>query len=375
MRKEPVQIIFGRRKLKNEPKAGIVEVRIYLGKKVYKYIPVCKLKKSEWRFYVGSIDYNFNIEKYTAILEEMKKNKEGMTIENFNSHCVEFPVELTNVEESRDFIKYILAHVKNEDISKATYRHKIHVIETLLVYGKILTYDDLTREKFLQFDLWLRETGRRTTSTVWDYHKRIRKYTRMLFCDGKISTDPYSLCKFRHGHSKQRVPLTEAELMILRNAKLKPSLERIRDLFVFAAYTGLSYVDVVSLDFKSVAQKHNEMYFIHDTRTKTDLYYHAPIFKPAMDVLEKYNYKLPVISNQKVNSGLHEIQKICMINKNITFHVARHSFATNALAKGCPIEIISKMLGHSDIRTTQIYSKIQTATVERLSIQLFNKFQ
>ena len=97
---------------------------------------------------------------------------------------------------------------------------------------------------------------------------------------------------------------------------------------------------------------------IHDTRTKTDTNYNITILPPAMEILEKYNYKLPVITNQQYNMRLKVLSSYACINKRITSHVGRHSFATWALSSGVPLPVVSKMLGHKKISTTEIYAKV-----------------
>ena len=106
-----------------------------------------------------------------------------------------------------------------------------------------------------------------------------------------------------------------------------------------------------------------DMYYIDGSRLKTGSNFFTPILPPAMEILEKYNYTLPKISNQKANDYLHIIESRLGINKPITFHVARHSFATLALTHDIPIEKVARMLGHKDIKTTQIYAKILKSTV------------
>jgi integrase len=156
-------------------------------------------------------------------------------------------------------------------------------------------------------------------------------------------------------------------LIALRRIRLDDKYDRVRDLFIFAAYTGLSYVDVENFDFDTMTEQIGDMYYINGVRTKTGTKYYTPILKPAMDVLRKYKFRLPIITNQKANEYLHVIESKLGIKKSLTFHLARHSFATLALAHDVPIENVAKMLGHTDIKTTQIYAKILHSTVERHS--------
>ena len=171
-------------------------------------------------------------------------------------------------------------------------------------------------------------------------------------------------------NSKERRPLSEIELKKIREAELPPKESRVRDLFIFAAYTGLAYCDVQGFNFKMMTELIGDLYYIDASRLKTGSNFFTPILPPAMEVLKRYNYKLPKISNQKANDYLHNIESRLCINKPITFHVARHSFATVALSHDIPIEKLARMLGHKDIKTTQLYAKILKDTVARHATNL-----
>ena len=119
-----------------------------------------------------------------------------------------------------------------------------------------------------------------------------------------------------------------------------------------------------------MTENEGKIFYIYVSLLKTGNQFFTPILKPAMEVLKKYHFSLPKISNQKANDYLHIIQAAMKLNKNLTFHVARHSFATLALAHDVPIENVARMLGHQNIRTTQIYAKVLKTTIERHAISL-----
>ena len=185
-----------------------------------------------------------------------------------------------------------------------------------------------------------------------------------------IPTDPYTQVKFSRGKSKERRPLLEEELTKMRKLKLDEKTGNVRDLFIFSAYTGLAFCDVMAFDFETMTEHEGKLFYIDGSRLKTGTQFFTPILKPAMEVLKKYHFSLPKISNQKANDYLHIIQAAMKLNKNLTFHVARHSFATLALAHDVPIENVARMLEHQNIRTTQIYAKVLKTTIERHAISL-----
>lgn len=161
------------------------------------------------------------------------------------------------------------------------------------------------------------------------------------------------------------------EITTIYNKKFASKrLEQVRDLFVFSCYTALSYIDVCELTQENIRTAFNGNLWIMTKRHKTNVASNIRLLDVPKAILEKYKDQLPngmilpIISNQKVNEYLKEIASICSINKSLTFHVARHSCATSVLiANGVPIETVSKILGHTNIRTTQIYARITDVKV------------
>lgn len=145
-------------------------------------------------------------------------------------------------------------------------------------------------------------------------------------------------------------------------------------------FTGLAYIDLKTLKASEISISFDGKPWIMKHRQKTDTPVNVPLLKVPLAILKKYEGQLPkgellpVLSNQKLNSYLKEIGDLCGINKNITFHLARHTFATTTtLAKGVPIETVSKMLGHTNIETTQIYARITNDKIRKDMQQLAGK--
>ena len=178
-------------------------------------------------------------------------------------------------------------------------------------------------------------------------------------------TDPFANYKIRL-EKVDRGYLSEDEIkIILKKKMVSERLENVRDLFIFSCFTGLAYVDVANLTQENIRKSFDGKLWIITKRQKTNTDVNVPLLDIPKMILKKYKGKLPngkvlpVISNQKLNAYLKEIADVCGIKKNLTFHLARHTFATTTtLAKGVPIETVSKMLGHTNIETTQIYARI-----------------
>ena len=370
MAKQEVVVIYDRKKVAAKRGKGKVEVRVYISRTERKYISLGDVAPDELENFVSSSKVLAIKKRCEQILAAMSVLDDKLSVEKFDSYYYETEDNpFAKSKGSVNFLLYMEQSIKQENIREGTRKHKICTLEAIRRFGQIKTTKDLTRENLVAFDQWLRD-GTRSDVAINNYHKNIRIYTKRLATENVINIDPYDLVKFKRGKCKEREPLSEAELKKLRTIKLEGKLDKVRDLFVFAAYTGLAYCDVQSFSFDTMTELQGTLYYIDGSRLKTGSKFFTPILKPAMEVLKKYDFKLPRISNQKANDYLHLIQAAMKLNKNLTFHIARHSFATLALAHDVPIENVARMLGHQNIRTTQIYAKVLKSTIERHAVNL-----
>ena len=204
-----------------------------------------------------------------------------------------------------------------------------------------------------------------THNTAMKFIQRFRTVVNFAKNTGLVTADPFGNYRVKFEQT-DRDYLTMEEITAIYNKKFASKrLEQVRDLFIFSCYTALSYIDVCELTKENIRTSFDGNLWIMTKRHKTNVASNVRLLEIPKAILEKYKDKLPngmilpIISNQKVNDYLKEIATICNINKNLTFHVARHSCATSVLiANGVPIETVSKILGHTNIRTTQIYARI-----------------
>lgn len=205
-------------------------------------------------------------------------------------------------------------------------------------------------------------------NTAMKHIKRLRRMVTLAYRMKWIERDPFVNFKMKIEKS-ERGFLTDFELLSIE--ELSSSIERlvvVKDLFVFSCYTGISYVDIVGLTEDNIVIGIDGNPWITSKRVKTGTSFKIPLLPKAANLIDKYkgNYRtaetsnlLPKLSNQKLNSYLKEIADLCGINKNLTFHMARHTFATTVtLSNGVPIETVSKLLGHTKLSTTQIYARV-----------------
>lgn len=203
---------------------------------------------------------------------------------------------------------------------------------------------------------------------IMKHIERLRKMINMAVMLDWLPKDPFASFK-KHFDKVERQCLTGKELTGLVNKQFSiERLRHVRDMFLFSCYTGLAYIDLAELTPSNIITGIDGGLWISTSRAKTDTVVRVPLLLQATALVEKYREDpraqnngtvFPVISNQRMNGYLKEIADICGITKTLTFHIARHTFATTVtLSNGVPIESVSKMLGHTSIRTTQIYAKV-----------------
>lgn len=177
----------------------------------------------------------------------------------------------------------------------------------------------------------------------------------------KLTTNPFS--KVSVGKKTKDVEkLDDDEVEVIREKSFVGRLECVKDLFLFQCYTALSYVDMANLT-QSDIKCEDGIYYIRKPRQKTKVVFFTVLTDEAMEILHKYDYKLPILSNQKYNSYLKEIGDICQIRKPLHSHLARHTCATRLLNSGIPIEIVAKVLGHTNTEQTRHYAKLLDKSV------------
>ncbi|HAE66503.1 site-specific integrase [Sphingobacterium multivorum] len=218
------------------------------------------------------------------------------------------------------------------------------------------------------YEFFLRATMDCSAVSAAKYIKHLRKIIKICIAHRWITDDPFAFYKIK-AKAKEKEFLTDAELRRIEEKLFKiPRLAHVRDIFVFCCYTGLSYADVKKLKWTDIAEGVDGKLWIFTNREKTETSSNIPLLPKALEIIERYrdyppcvskDMVLPVLSNQKMNSYLKEIADLCEITKELTFHKSRHTFATSVtLANSVPIETVSKMLGHTDIKTTQHYAKL-----------------
>lgn len=220
----------------------------------------------------------------------------------------------------------------------------------------------------MDYEFYLRSVRNCANNTAVKYIKNFSKIIKICIANDWISKNPFANYKSKI-RELERTYLSERDIQsLIEKSFSTPRLELVRDIFLFSCFTGLAYIDVKNLTTVNISRgiDGNEWIFTH--RQKTEAASKIPILPVTAMIIEKYadskeamiqGKLLPIFSNQKMNAYLKEVATLCGISKDLTFHMARHTFATTVtLTNGVPIETVSKMLGHKNLRTTQHYAKV-----------------
>ena len=242
-----------------------------------------------------------------------------------------------------------------------------------------LKLTELTYVVIREFDLYLRTEVGQNPNTATKTMKTFKTITLLGQKMGVLLHDPFMNHRF-HIEPVNRGFLTDEEILCIAHKQINiPRLELIRDIFIFSCFTGLAYIDVSNLTPDHIVTLGDKQW-IMTQRQKTSVETNVLLLDIPKAIIAKYGGKtyrngklFPMLTNQKTNSYLKEIADICSIKKNLTFHLARHTFATMSLSKGVPMESVSKMLGHTNIRTTQIYARITNKKIEHDMEELADK--
>ena len=227
--------------------------------------------------------------------------------------------------------------------------------------------DEVTKQFVEEFEFYLKTVRKCCHNTTTKYLANFKKIIRIALSNGWMKRDPFAQIRF-HLDAVEREFLEKQELKTLLNKNISvPRLAQIRDIFCFCCLTGLAFSDVKQLKSEHLVTDINGMIWIRKTRQKTKNMCNIPLLDEAQKILDRYKdhpycqtqgVLLPVCSNQKMNMYLKELADICGIRKNLSTHCFRHTYGTMLITAGVDLYTASKMMGHADVRPTQIYAKI-----------------
>ncbi len=332
----------------------------------------------------GKTDYAKSINMYLDTLQqkvfEAKRKLIELDIE-VTPHAIKDLMLGNNINKQKNMLIELFKR-HNEQIkalvgkeyAQGTYqifnRTLNHTIDFLNHYLKVSDIDinKLDYDFIKEFEFWFKSVRKCDHNTTMKYLSCFKKIIVHCVKSGKLLRDPFlGFSMARREVEKQA--LTESQLQAIARENFgPPRLRLVRDIFLFCCFTGLAYADVQKLKRSEIIEGSNNELWIITKRQKTNTTSRIPILPTAIEIIDRYKDNiqcqlkgtvLPVLTNQKMNSYLKEIADKCDVHFNLTFHIARHTFATTVtLSNGVPIETVAKMLGHRNLKTTQHYAKI-----------------
>ena len=247
---------------------------------------------------------------------------------------------------------------------------KNHFIKFLQKYYRVndVSIKSVDYHMIQQYNMYLKTEKGCSSNTATKFLQNLKRITCISMRSGWLMKDPFVGVNLSIKEvDRPYLTMEEIQTLIDFDSNIE-RLKRVRDIFIFSCYTGLAYIDVKKLKKAEVEGSDELGYWIRTRRQKTDARANIPLLAIPMDIINNYcrldllmpeDPILPVLSNQKVNAYLKELADLCGIHKELTFHVARHSFATSVtMTNGVPMETVSKMLGHKNMKSTQHYARI-----------------
>ena len=374
-----LRFVFDRKKVATKDKKGLVQIEVcserrrkWIGTGVKVFSDQWDDKKKVVRS-LQSVQLNLRLD---SMMENLLGYVNSLIRRKIPFDFESLDLYLKNSSEEKSYIEFLRKRIEERnDFSEGTRRHHRTLPGALEEFGKFRYFHDLTKSNITLFDEFLRGKGFKET-TLHNYHKINKVYINEAIRFGLMEDNPYKGMKISRGKPEKRKYLTPEEFQSLKDCDIPDEkICRVRDLFVFQCYTGLSYSDLCKFRFDTDVIEKDGKFVIADRRLKTNEDYFIVLLSPAVAILKKYDFRLPIISNQKYNDFIKVAASYDHIKKELTTHCARHTFAVFALNNGIPIEVVSKMLGHTDIKTTQIYAKILNSEVEKGFDLLENKIR
>lgn len=377
-------IIFDRKGKAGKTGDGMLEVRLTHERKSCYFSTGIKVKRNQWEYdrivrHPASEELNERLGIFVRrIMAEVNKYiKDARAIDLPAIRVAITGKAAADFETVTDWVK---EQTELLDVAEGTRKHYRTLHKRLMEFGQIVTWQDVNVQSIYSFDAWLhaircKPTAQEkasgatpallTDAAIHNYHKCFRYLLSRAMRIEKIPSNPYDALRgeFSHGEKENTEYLTEAEMQAFRDVKPSGSMEAVaKDLFIFQMFTGLSYSDMMAFDIKEYKKIDGKWRHTGD-RIKTGVPFVNQLLPPVVEILEKYNWHLPELSNQKYNLALKGLGTAAGIHTKLHSHLARHTFATYMLRNGVKIENLSKMLGHTNITRTQRYAKVLAESV------------
>ena len=375
-------IVFDHRKRTKAGDEGPLEVRVTVDRKPYYINTGIRVRACEWKQGIVqnrpnavALNKRLNI-IYKKIEDEVNRTiDEGKQIDVAE---IRRRAWVTTIDESStSFLDWVRDQIDKLDpkMASGTVSHYRTLLIRLREFDIIRRWNDLTVENIYAFDSWLhRQTKPQSDaqlkagvaheylsdSGIYNYHKCLKALLNNAVLFGRIEINPYIKLKgkFKRGDRETVDYLTEEELARIEAVHPLPGsrMAITRDLFIFQSYTGLAFSDAQAFDIKHYKKVKGQWQFVGQ-RIKTGVAYVSQLLPPVIEILERYDWKVPKIDNAEYNKLLKCLAEVANVDRRLHSHMGRHTFATLMQHHGVPTEHVQKMLGHKNIAQTQRYAK------------------
>jgi site-specific recombinase XerD len=379
------RMVFDRKHQATQNKKGLVQLEVlYIRKRKWVSTGV-KVFADQWsdrNYVVRAMD----AEKLNERLVDMKSRVDDWINQliaegaAFKWESLEEMLDQVKTVTCESFIDYLSRRIEERnDIVESTKKSQRKLISSLETYGRIIEFKDLTRGNVSDYYNYLQgvkvhgsdgTVRPMSQQTVYSYMKFLKTYINDAIVHGLLHENPCKGLKLKRGESEPGRWLTEAELRRIEDYQTESaSIARVRDLFLTQCYTGLSYADMSDFSPEKL-ETVDDVLVLTGRRMKTGEQYVVVVLEQMRNILERNHYTLPKMSNQQYNMRLKILAEACGINKPLASHWGRRTCGMLMLNRGYSMEIVARVLGHSDIKTTQkAYAKI----LERTVVDAFKK--
>lgn len=380
-----IRFVFDRRHIASESKKGSVDLVITHNKQRKFVSTGIRCYPYQWKddakrnLYIKGTGADLEIngtlralyQKAYRIVEEMVE-KDEIDISVIPNLLNAQTVDIT-------FIDYVFQRVEKKNTNEYTHKSHVTFYNKLCQYGKIKFFSDINEKAIRDLDEWLHSytwqekdrlgkvvEKKYSQATIGSVHKNLKAFINDAIVDGYVKENPYLTKRIKIERGSTRIDkfLTKEEIELLQTAKMPTtSLDETRDLFLIQVFTGLAYADLMTYDFTQCKNAKDYSVF-SGYRQKTGILFTFVLTPTARNILEKYDYCIPKMPNQKYNVKLKIVADAAGIQKSISTHDGRRSCGFMLLNAGVPISVVSRILGHSSIRQTEMaYARLLDDTI------------
>lgn len=378
-----IKYVFDRKHKAGREKKGSVEMRITFNR-VQKFVSTgISVYPKEWnatKEAVVNISEAMEINKILIAMKQKAFKIISDMVDSDNIDIAVIPAMLKSRRVDVSFIEYVESRMQKKNVGEYTKKSYTTFLNKLEEYGKILYFADITEKAIRDWDEWLhaytwtaydrfnkKVVKKYSQATIGAFHKNMKTFISDAVVDGFLQENVYVKKRIRisKGNARTEQYLTLGEIRKIETAEMPTkSLAEARDLFIFACKTGLSYVDLMEFDKTKIVDIDGTKLY-KGRRHKTLISFSSVITTSALSILKKYKYHLPRIPNQKYNVKLKLVADAAGIDKAISSHWARRSAAMVWLNEGIPLDVVSKILGHSNLQQTTEYAHVLDRTIAK----------